>query len=423
MDLIKQLKKRWRSLKVIRPLFWAAYRKRPTAVVRRLRADHYLDKTFPSIYKEAAKKPVNQRKALFIELRYDKLSASLQLLKDRMEEDGRFDVRVRCMNGSAKKVLQHYKDCRKLVAECATAKYIFISDGSDVTGCLPMRRETVFVETWHACGAFKRFGMSTGNMFFGASKERQMRHPAYGNVNYVTVSSPEVVWAYAEAMHLPEEVVHPVGVSRTDVFFDEERRRQAYQALWDHFPAAKGKKVILFAPTYRGHLKTATTADEFRPEVFAHSLSDEYVLVIKHHPLVQSLPEIRKDLKDQFAYDATRDMNIEDLLFTADICITDYSSIVFEYSLFLRPMLFFAYDLDEYYDWRGFYYPYEEMTPGPVCKTNEEMVEYITHMEQNFDQEEVRRFRDRFMSGCDGHATGRILEEVVKEGQRRAGVQ
>ena len=81
MDLVKQLKKRWRSLKVVRPLFWAVYRKRPTAVVRRLRADHYLDKTFPSIYREAAKKPVNQRKALFIELRYDKLSASLQLLK------------------------------------------------------------------------------------------------------------------------------------------------------------------------------------------------------------------------------------------------------------------------------------------------------------------------------------------------------
>ena len=419
MDLIKQLKKRWRSLKVIRPFFWAAYRKRPTAVVRRLRADHYLDKTFPSIYREAAKKPVNQRKALFIELRYDKLSASLQLLKERMEEDGRFDVRVRCMNGSAKKVLRHYKDCRKLVAECATAKYIFISDGSDVTGCLPMRRETVFVETWHACGAFKRFGMSTGNMFFGASKERQMRHPAYGNVNYVTVSSPEVVWAYAEAMHLPEKVVHPVGVSRTDVFFDEKRREQAYQTLWEHFPAAKGKKVILFAPTYRGHLKTATTADEFRPEVFARSLSDEYVLVIKHHPLVQSLPALPKDLEGSFAYDATREMSIEDLLFTADICITDYSSIVFEYSLFLRPMLFFAYDLDEYYDWRGFYYPYEEMTPGPICKTNEEMVQYIANMKEAFDPGKVQAFRDRFMSGCDGHATQRILEEVVKEGQKR----
>ncbi len=420
MNLKEGLKKKWRSMKHVRPAFWALYRHRPTAIVRKIRVNHYLDSTFPSIYEKAAQKPVDERKAVFIELRYDTLSASLQLLREGMEKDDRFDVHVRCMNSSARKKLQHYKDCRELVAFLADAKYIITSDGSSIMGCLPMRPETVFVNTWHACGAFKRFGMSTGDKFFGASTKRQLQHPAYGNVNYVTVSSPEVVWAYAEAMHLPQEVVHPVGVSRTDVFFDEARRKSAYEALYEKFPAAKGKKVILFAPTYRGHLKTATTAVEFRPEVFAHSLRDDYVLVIKHHPLVQSIPEIPADLRGTFAYDATREMNIEDLLFTADLCITDYSSIVFEYSLLLRPMLFFAYDLEEYYDWRGFYYPYEEMTPGPVCKKNEEMVEYIIRMDRAFDPARVEQFRDRFMSGCDGHATERILDDMVQEGKKRS---
>ena len=59
------------------------------------------------------------------------------------------------------------------------------------------------------------------------------------------------------------------------------------------------------------------------------------------------------------------------------------------------------------------------MTPGPVCKTNEEMVQYIANMKEAFDPGKVQAFRDRFMSGCDGHATQRILEEVVKEGQKR----
>ena len=108
-------------------------------------------------------------------------------------------------------------------------------------------------------------------------------------------------------------------------------------------------------------------------------------------------------------------MTIEDLLCVSDICISDYSSLVFEYSLFERPMLFFAYDLDEYFDWRGFYYDYNELTPGPVCKTNDEMIDYISHLEERFDRQKVIDFKEKFMRSCDGHATDRILHMVFAD--------
>ncbi len=419
MSFIKNLKKLWRKSKHIRPAFWAVYRYRPNAVYVRARTDDYLNRILPNVYRQAAMRPVKKNLVLMVELRYDHISNSLQLLKDYMDADSRFDVHVVCMNSVAKKQLQLFKESKKLVAQCARAKFIFVSDGVQMLGCLPLRKETIIVQTWHACGAFKKFGMSTGDSFFGAPTALQKKHPAYGNINYITVSSPEVVWAYAEAMNRPEKYVHPVGVSRTDVFFDEGRKVKAYETLYEKFPAARGKKMILFAPTYRGHVKTATTVDEFKPELFAKALGDEYVLVTKHHPLVQSYKPLNPEIEGSFAYDATREMDIEDLLITADICITDYSSIIFEYSLLVRPMIFFAYDLDEYYDWRGFYYPYEEMTPGPVCKTNEDMLEYIRHIDERFDRAQVEAFRDRFMSACDGHATERIVEDVVREGRSR----
>ena len=103
---------------------------------------------------------------------------------------------------------------------------------------------------------------------------------------------------------------------------------------------------------------------------------------------------------------------IEELLCVSDICISDYSSIVFEYSLFGRPMLFYAYDLEDYFDWRGFYYPYYDLAPGPVVRTNEEIIHYIQNIEHNFDRECVRKFREKFMAACDGHATERILQLV-----------
>ena len=114
--------------------------------------------------------------------------------------------------------------------------------------------------------------------------------------------------------------------------------------------------------------------------------------------------------------DVTDKMDIASLLMVSDICISDYSSLVFEYSLMERPMIFLAYDLEEYYDDRGFYYPYEEMMPGPIVKTTEEVIERLQHLEDWFDRKLVCRFRDKFMSACDGHATERLLEVLESDG-------
>ena len=73
-------------------------------------------------------------------------------------------------------------------------------------------------------------------------------------------------------------------------------------------------------------------------------------------------------------------------------------------------MLFYAYDLEEYIDERGLYYDFDEITPGPLCRTNEEMIDYIKHVDERFDRQEVADFKNRFMCCCDGHATERILK-------------
>ena len=81
-----------------------------------------------------------------------------------------------------------------------------------------------------------------------------------------------------------------------------------------------------------------------------------------------------------------------------------------------RPMIFLAYDLEEYYDDRGFYYPYEEMMPGPIVKTTEEVIQRLLHLEEWFDPDRVCQFRNKFMSACDGHVTERLLEVLKFEG-------
>ena len=104
---------------------------------------------------------------------------------------------------------------------------------------------------------------------------------------------------------------------------------------------------------------------------------------------------------------------MNDLLFVTDVCITDYSSLVFEWSLFERPIAFFAYDLDDYLDERGFYYDFDTMTPGPVCNSTQELADWVRTLDEGFDPSEVVAFRERFMGACDGHATERILHEAL----------
>ena len=98
----------------------------------------------------------------------------------------------------------------------------------------------------------------------------------------------------------------------------------------------------------------------------------------------------------------------------ADLCITDYSSLIFEYSIFERPILFYAYDLKEYCKEQGFFYEFESFVPGYICKTEEDIIYQIEHT-TDYDLKKMREFRKKFMSSCDGHATERILKLVFGE--------
>ena len=97
---------------------------------------------------------------------------------------------------------------------------------------------------------------------------------------------------------------------------------------------------------------------------------------------------------------------------SADCCITDYSSLIFEYALLGRPMYFYAYDYKEYVTERGFYYGYDEFVPGDIYYNEEELVKGILRT----DDKAVSRidaFRERYMSACDGDSTRRIIDRLL----------
>lgn len=389
------------------------FKKKFISKLRRIRKHYRYKVYFPKVYSSYCTEPVRENKVLFLEMRFTKLSNSFELIYKALEESGEYDLKCSYVQFNFIRGREFTQRVNEMLKELATAKYVFVDDASLILSSIPLRKETVAINLWHACGAFKKFGRSTAELKFGSSAATLDKYPNYGNLTHVTVSSPEVIWAYEEAMHLPKGIVKATGVSRTDQFYDKEFVESRKQKLYEIMPEAKDKKVILYAPTFRGHVATASSPDRIDFERFCRELGNEYVIVCKHHPFVKNPPIIPEELQ-HFARDLTKYLSIEDLLCCADICISDYSSLVFEYSLFEKPMIFYAYDYDNYCDWRGFYYDYSEFTPGPVVQTEDELLNSIKNIDTQFDKQKVIDFKEKFMESCDGHATERIIA-LMKE--------
>ena len=395
----------------IKKLYWQTRKKVGQILMFRI--------VFPLGYKHYIKgKKIKREKAVFVEVRFDEITDSFRLVYDRMKADG-FDVHEQFIENIKPGKWGYIKRCLRMLEDISDAHYVFLNDACNVTSCIPLRKGTKIYQLWHACGAFKKFGMSTAELIFGDNRKSLERYPNYGNLSYVTVSSPEVIWAYEEAMNLKDTKTQVVatGVSRTDVFYDQHFIEQSKAAVYSVCPAAENKKIILYAPTFRGRVAKAESPDCLDIPAMKRALGDEYVLLIKHHPFVKQPPVVPEDCTD-FAMDVTKILEIDHLLCASDVCVSDYSSLIFEYSLFERPMIFFAYDLDDYFDWRGFYYNYDELTPGPVVKETEEIIDYIRHLDARFDQAQVHAFKEKFMSSCDGHATDRIMALVLNSANR-----
>ena len=389
------------------------FKKKFISKLRRIRKHYRYKVYFPKVYSSYCTEPVQENKVLFLEMRFTKLSNSFELIYKALEESGEYDLKCSYVQFNFIRGREFTQRVNEMLKELATAKYVFVDDASLILSSIPLRKETVAINLWHACGAFKKFGRSTAELKFGSSAATLDKYPNYGNLTHVTVSSPEVIWAYEEAMHLPKGIVKATGVSRTDQFYDKKFVESRKQKLYEIMPEAKDKKVILYAPTFRGHVATASSPDRIDFERFCRELGNEYVIVCKHHPFVKNPPIIPEELQ-HFARDLTKYLSIEDLLCCADICISDYSSLVFEYSLFEKPMIFYAYDYDNYCDWRGFYYDYSEFTPGPVVQTEDELINSIKNIDTQFDKQKVIDFKEKFMGSCDGHATERIIA-LMKE--------
>lgn len=341
----------------------------------------------------------------------EELGGNLRLVHDRLVERG-LDrrLRLRSIFKPSVRARRRFRDRSRLVWLLARADIILLEDYQPAVHRLPSRPDQRIIQLWHAWGAFKTVGYSRMGKPGGPNPYSRV----HKNYTFATVSSTHEVPFYAEAFGLPEERIVPTGTPRMDEFLDAsnqaEGRRRAHAAI----PATRDREVILFAPTFRG--KGARQADYPVEILDVHALhavcaERDAMAVIKMHPFVPRRVDIPVALRDRI-FDAS-DLPVEtnDLLLISDLLVTDYSSLVFEYAALGRPMLFFAYDLEEYVATRDFYEPFESFVPGRIVRTFDELVDAVRRRE--YEADKVEPFARRHLPDEPGSATDRIIDELI----------
>ena len=211
-----------------------------------------------------------------------------------------------------------------------------------------------------------------------------------------------------------------IGYPRNDILVNN-KDKDFIDGIKSKFNIPKDKKVILYAPTWRdneyygsGEYKFATEMDF---DEMKESLSDDYVLIVKYHYLVKDPIDWKK--YDDFIIECDAKWDIQELYLVSDILITDYSSVMFDYALLRRPMIFFAYDLDFYKDiLRDFYFDMIEEVPGPIVEDTAHLIQEIRNL-NNGDYEskygqKYDAFQNKFNEFDKGTASKQIID-LIKE--------
>ncbi len=304
-----------------------------------------------------------------------------------------------------------------MIQKVARCKVLFLTDYIPPVDVIRMRKETQVVQLWHACGLGKKWGYAIENENWGTSRKVKELYPMYKAQTLACCSShdPEILKAYQHAFGCAGGVVQALGIPRTDHYFDpvycqavRDRVRESCQGIGE-------RKIILFAPTFRGNsLEKSYYEYPFDMNRLEEAFGKQYVFLIKLHPMIARKSGKALE-KEAFSYDITNKITAEEAICAADILITDYSSILFEFLLFEKPIISYVPDLEQYESERGLFLPYKEMAPGPYITTQEELIQKLKTVMEWFDIDQTRRYKDRFMSACDGHSTERIFSAVIDD--------
>lgn len=295
---------------------------------------------------------------------------------------------------------------------CAISKYLVFNVRQPLW--FRKREGQVFLETWHGT-PLKRLVFDQEEVTSASPKYKEQFYKQRKEWDYLVSANPFSSKTFRSCFMYEGKMLE-YGYPRNDILYAPDKEERA-RRLKEKLGIPLDKKTILYAPTWRddehygkGEYKFTLALDLKKMKTM---LEKDYVLLLRTHHYIAD--KIDTTGLEGFAYNLSTYDDISEIYLMTDICITDYSSVFFDFANLKRPILFYTYDIEKYKNQlRGFYIDMNTEVPGPLLYTSEEVIDVILHIEkiQKRYQKRYDEFYDRFCCFDDGHASENIVKEV-----------
>ncbi|MCQ4210558.1 CDP-glycerol glycerophosphotransferase family protein [Streptomyces longispororuber] len=296
----------------------------------------------------------------------------------------------------------------------ATSRYI-VTNGH-LPEWIERRPGQVVVQTWHGT-MLKKIGHDIETLHFDKEYQNRLRLEAQ-QWSLLVSSNRFSTPILKRAFSFDGEIVE-TGYPRNDYLYRSDIEAFAKEVR-EKIGIPHGKKVVLYAPTWRDDLKHGAGRFKFDMQLDVEAArdalgSDHVLLVRRHSNIVDRVP----GADNGFVFDVSDYPDIADLYAACDILVTDYSSVMFDFAHTRRPMLFFTYDLEHYRDTlRGFYFDFEKNAPGPLLRTSEQVIDAVRSIDtvRTDHRDRYRTFLETFCDLDDGRASARVVDRMLEIG-------
>ncbi len=287
-------------------------------------------------------------------------------------------------------------------------------------GWFVKKKGMVFLETWHGT-PLKRLVFDMDDVYSANKNHKAEFYRDSRKWDYLLSDNRFSTDIFEHAFDMDRDKIIETGYPRNDILYSENAP-DIIKKVKNNIGIPEDKKVILYAPTWRDNEYYESGKYKFDMaldfSLLKERLSDEWVLLLRTHYYVAEKLDLSE--YEGFVYNVSGYGDISELYLISDICITDYSSVFFDYANLKRPILFYVYDIETYKnELRGMYLDMEKDLPGPLLYTSGEVlcaIENISAVSEEY-REKYDGFYERFCSLSDGQASKRAAELLL--GKRR----
>jgi CDP-glycerol glycerophosphotransferase len=288
-----------------------------------------------------------------------------------------------------------------------TGRARYVVSNNTLPAYFRKKRGTTYLQTWHGT-PLKRIGFDIERPAF-AGGDAYLSDLAREAECWDYLVSPNGFSskAFRSAFRYRGEILE-TGYPRNDLLLAPDRDHVRARARRE-LGIQDGVRAVLYAPTWRDSGSFSTELDL---DALASGLGDGYIVLLRAHNL--DAASVRMAERPRLRNVSDRD-DAGELFLAADVLVTDYSSVMFDFAVTRKPMVFFTYDLERYRDEvRGFYFDFAAEAPGPMVATTAALAAELSDLDavsRRFDAP-YERFRERFCALEDGHAAARVVDAV-----------